>query len=530
MDSGRMRIPVQLLAVLVSILLLALSASASLPDALSFPSPSDGLIGVDVALSKAPELERLGIVYIPSADSGMVHAAATEQQIEALAALGVEMNVIGRVRIFDGGQPEGDSAQLSYMCEGKNHQYREIVKGHWQWIWAITECQESENQRVTGVAMYYKLAHAYAEQELDIWASSSQPFLPYRLKPYHYCVGNTGPELDTALSDYERYTPVMHYWDGIQVNQVWHLQVLDVCGDAPGVRQTVDLKVWVYFDHLAPTRTPTVFTRTPTRTPTGPTMTRTATRTPTQTSTRTATVTRTPTGPTPVRNKKGYLPIIVLQPTPTATLTRTPTHTGTPTRTPTATLMPWPAPGPFTVSSSWATTIPQFDGVLSPGEWAGAGQLIQPWGTVYFLNDGDRLYYALDLPFDTELTTNDRDTVFIDTGTRGLMEVDKDVELVSRYDYPNHLFVYYFKGYDGTSCSWGGSSKPRRVGYSYSTGHRVIESGAILAEELFTQPGRALGLAFANYGSDAGGIIRWPPTANLCTGANWGALILATKP
>jgi len=54
-----------------------------------------------------------------------------------------------------------------------------------------------------------------------------------------------------------------------------------------------------------------------------------------------------------------------------------------------------------TVTSTWASAAPSISGSFTPGEWAGAGSLPMPGGVIFFKNDANFLYLAIDLVNDT---------------------------------------------------------------------------------------------------------------------------------
>lgn len=271
-------------------------------------------------------------------------------------------------------------------------------------------------------------------------------------------------------------------------------------------------------------------TPTPTQTSVAtPTHTRTATATRTQTAGgSTDTPTRTPTRTNtrvPGSRWSVYLPIIITNyppPTATPTITLTPTPTWTPTLTPSST------PNPNYVRSGWAGSPPAIDGVLSPGEWDNAGRAVASWGTVFFKNDGEKLYVAQDITDDTQLNPGifgDHAYIYIDSAVRGQLAYGIDPMFWWSAGNSTGINITHYSYNPNATCAWSGTSQANRSAMSYASGHRVAEFWASLSEVQGT-PGGSVGLMIEieyNWST-------WPSSGNSCYASSYGVLELVAGP
>lgn len=141
------------------------------------------------------------------------------------------------------------------------------------------------------------------------------------------------------------------------------------------------------------------------------------------------------------------------------------------------------------VISNWATSPIPINGVLTPGDWAGAGSMPIPAGFLMVKNDSNFLYLALDMVGDlgADAGTGDYFWLTIDVDANGAITPNKDLNYSMAPGAPNISRRQYYLG-PGT---WTGllnevTANQTRIGFGPSTNspipHRVWELRIALSE------------------------------------------------
>ena len=276
----------------------------------------------------------------------------------------------------------------------------------------------------------------------------------------------------------------------------------------------------VVWDHAGEIYYTSALPASPTPTITAPGATATASPTSTRAGTPISTVTP---GPSPTPNRH-FLPLL-LRPAlpPTATPTHTPTSTATATRT--LTLTPSSTANPYRVISGWAGTPPVENGILSPGEWDGAGRISGPWGTLSIKNDAEQIYFAFDWTGSTSVSFT-KAWVFFDYPYDGQL-TRTDPGYGWSPDRPDRVLCPSFYG-NSSSCEWSTDRTCKSAGHT-NDGHHIIEFSTA-ANAVGRSPLNAVGLKIdlsAKIGEIGG---EWPVGSSACNAQGWGAMVFADAP
>ena len=158
------------------------------------------------------------------------------------------------------------------------------------------------------------------------------------------------------------------------------------------------------------------------------------------------------------------------------------------------------------INSNGISSSPTLDGIIGTGEWGGASKTIidYPGGsgnvTLYVMNDGSKLYLAVDDPIDATLSNGDNFSLFIDsdhnkewpaqgTGNDGML----------RFTYNGGATANYssFYGYwpnNSSSSSWITPSGTQQA-ISKSSGHMQYEVAIDLNSNILkASPGDVIGM------------------------------------
>lgn len=104
------------------------------------------------------------------------------------------------------------------------------------------------------------------------------------------------------------------------------------------------------------------------------------------------------------------------------------------------------------VSSTWAAAPPTINGQIVAAEWAGAGHMPIPHGTMLVKNDAQFLYVALDLTGITVANPTDYFWFTVDVDRNAAITANVDVNYAQYPGEPNHLGRQYYLG----AGSWTG--------------------------------------------------------------------------
>jgi uncharacterized RDD family membrane protein YckC len=132
---------------------------------------------------------------------------------------------------------------------------------------------------------------------------------------------------------------------------------------------------------------------------------------------------------------------------PSLTPSSSSSSSSTPTPT-TATPTPTGGTGASTndVSSSWSGSPPTINGQINAGEWAGAGVMQIPQGTMLVKNDSQFLYLALDLTETTVSNPSDYFWFSVDVDQNAAITPNVDINYGQWPNEPNHLGRQYYLG------------------------------------------------------------------------------------
>lgn len=180
------------------------------------------------------------------------------------------------------------------------------------------------------------------------------------------------------------------------------------------------------------------------------------------------------------------------------------------------------------LNSPWADTVPMCDGVIGPGEWNDANKydiskfVMHPWVLdlppcydsnavfVYIKNDSNCVYFAFDVPADTNDTDGDGGYVSIDENNNGFFELDSTEGRISFWNYASGDSLLFRTLTSDTAWPYW-ASQPKfpyepvtgwDFGIGMGNGHRQVEIaipfGTSNKWELDCHPGDTVG-AYLSY-------------------------------
>lgn len=193
-----------------------------------------------------------------------------------------------------------------------------------------------------------------------------------------------------------------------------------------------------------------------------------------------------------------------------------------------------------TVTSKWATIPPLISGTFSPGEWANAGVMTMPSGSILVKNDATYLYLAIDLVGDTGNSPGVGDYFWLsfDVDRSGSITANFDINYGIHPTLPIKIGKQFYLG----PGSWTGivstpSTALARQGFSSTTAspvpHRIWEL-RIPFSDLGIAPMGAATLPYLRFGlrvasSTPGFVTDFPPNF-FNTFAGLHSIYLATSP
>jgi hypothetical protein len=191
------------------------------------------------------------------------------------------------------------------------------------------------------------------------------------------------------------------------------------------------------------------------------------------------------------------------------------------------------------INSGWTGTTPNINGVISAGEWVNAttsdirGTGVTLPVTLFTMNDGNYLYFAVDDPNDTSATTSDQIGIYFDENQ------DFEWGQTSPAEEGNYWIQYStapavistFRGIYGwwpayLNYETADSAIAVVSGIAYSNGHVQYEVQIDLTNSAFNaSPGDNVGMYLFSYDPSIGALGHWPDGIDLF-GSTWNAPFL----